>query len=446
MNHSQIANFAARLACGAAAVLAVAACAEPKINQRFECTIEDIILGEACIPPEYADELPHEACKYMCEQSQAVSPPENPIHDYDCDDVSYEEYTDQFPTECEPEVDWEEVILDDPDSGLTHSYSCNSQWQAFDYFCPWDVDDDGEVELGEGSYLEPTWFQGCGIDSTAGHQSCIDNCAEAIEATNDANAWAGIPCNWPVAICNGIDFAIEQQGQVCDSVGMVIDRAGDRADKIVWSTADGGPATRPLACSLSGNCCDAFGPAVCSNLKLGTRSMAAADHITGISGTVTFASDTPGAAPVVVQVGGTVRSSSRSCINSAGTCPLYLEDLQLVFPQYIPGIVLDGTQYNLFNLSATLEAPTLGVADMSTRAVKLLGDRASLRLSATAQIPAKGVTVRVDEIPALPAAIDARINQRGEIIALTSSVSLPGSHATITIQLGGATASHRGAQ
>jgi hypothetical protein len=432
MSTSRITRFAARVTCGAAAVVAIAACENP-INQRYFCAIEDIQIDGFCLP--YEDrELSEEVCKHLCEEAQEQADPANGIHDYDCDDVSVDNATHDFPDVCEVDVDWADVLIGDPDSGLAHRYNCGAPWQAYDYYCPWDVDHDGVEELSEGSYLTATVFQGCGIDSTAGHQSCIDDCADVLASINAYLDFEGVDCSFPVFLCDSLDFPVELEGQVCDAAGMMLDRTGDRADKIVWSTADGGPATRPLACSLSGNCCDAFGPAVCSNLALGTSAAAAAEHITGIAGTVTFASGVAGVPPVVASVTGTVRSSSRSCNNSAGTCPLYLEDLQLQIPGDVRGILFNGVRYDLSSLSARIDGPALGVADVRTRAAKLLGDRVSLRIAATVRIPSKGVSMRVEETPELPAAIDARMSSSGELIALTTSLSLPG-NATLTIAL-----------
>lgn len=429
---SPIARITARVACGAAAAFAIAACDKP-INQRFFCDIEDIGLGGFCLPPE-DEELAQAVCKHLCEEAQEQADPLNGIHEYDCDDVSIDNATHQFPDICVVDVDWAEELVDDPDSGLTHRYNCAAPWEDGEYYCAWDVDADGVVELGEGSYLQSAVFQGCGIDSTAGHQSCIDNCAVGLEALNDYLAVNGANCSFPVFLCDSVNFPVELEGQVCDAAGMMLDRAGDRADKIVWSTADNGPATRPLACSLSGNCCDAFGPAVCSNLALGTRAIAAAEHVTSIAGTVTFDSGVAGVPTRVANVTGTVKSSSRSCSNSAGTCPLYLEELDFQLTDDVRGIVFGNVQYDITSLSATIDAPALGVADMGRRTAKLLGDRLSLRIAATVRIPAKGVSMRLEETPALPAAIDARLDQNGELVALTTSLSLPGND-TITIAL-----------
>jgi hypothetical protein len=102
-------------------------------------------------------------------------------------------------------------------------------------------------------------------------------------------------------------------------------------------------------------------------------------------------------------------------------------------------------RYDLSSLSATIDAPALGVADVRTRAVKLLGDRVSLRVAATVRMPAQGMSMRVEETPELPAAIDARLSQKGELVALATSLSLPG-NATITIALAKPTTPNGGAR
>lgn len=429
------------LACGAAA-LTLVACDEDPINQRFECSIEDVILDSICLPDE-DKELADEVCKHLCEQWLEDFPPGEGVV-YDCSEVSVENYTGSFHTECEVDVDWEAVILEDPDSGLTRRYRCAAPWQAYDYYCAWDADGDGRVERNEGLYLTQTLFHGCGVSSTAGHQSCIDDCVEVFEQANAFLDSEGVDCGFPVALCDSLDFAYELEGQVCDAAGRMLDRAGDRAEKLVWSTADGGAATRPLACSLSGDCCQAYGPAVCTNLALDTRQAAAAEHITDIAGRVRFVAGVAGAAPVAVPFTGTVRSALRSCDNRAGTCPLYLEDIEVELPPYVLGIMLDGRRYDLISPSVTLEAPTLGVVDMRTGAVKLLGDRISLRLTATARLPDEGMSIRLDERPELPAAIDGRVADKGALSELTASVSLPGSDATVTVELHSARTPGRG--
>lgn len=419
------------------------ACPSPP-NQWIDCSLEDIDFGLLCIPPEY-QELSHAACQHQCEEWQESLPPGDPSLGYDCSEVSDENVTGEIHSECEIDVDWEEVILEDPDSGYTHSYGCSAPWPANDYYCPWDVDMDGLVENNEGTYLTQTQFQGCGTDSTAGHQSCIDNCGEILEDINLYLTLNGVTdCSFPVTLCGSLDFAFEYHGQVC-TAQMVMDRTGDRAEMITWSTEDGGSATRPLSCSLSGDCCEEFGLGACSNIRLGNRNAPVAGNTNALVGTVTYRSSER-AKPREIAVSASVRTSSRTCNNSANTCPMYLDDLQIAFPQDVDGVVIDGARYDLSDMAVRLDAPTLGVLDTRTRAVKLLGDRLPLRVTATASVSATNTSIRVDELPALPAEIDARMSPNGDIVELTVVHAPQGSEATLTIELTQATTPRGGAR
>ena len=414
-----------------AALSVLVACETPP-NQRIECTIEDVYLGLLCIDPEYADELDQAACEHVCEEWQETLPPGHPDLGIDCSEVSYENVTHTIHSECDIDIDWEEVILGDATSGLTHRYSCGAPWAANDYFCPGDVDDDGLTEPGEGIYLTQTLFHGCGTDSTAGHQSCIDDCTDVLTYANAVLVAEGITnCSFPVGLCNGLNFAYELEGQVCEGA-MAMDRAGDRAEDIVWSPEDGGPDTRPLACSLSGNCCEDFGLGACSNIRLGNRNVPIAGKTTALTGTVTYTASKK-AQPRVIPVTGWIRTSSGSCNNSAGTCPMYLDDLQLDFPERVDNVEIDGQRYDLSAIDASMDSPTLGVLDTRTLSVKLLGDHLPLRISATAAVA--NTSIRFDEIPAMPASADARLNVNGDIVELNAVHAPMGSDATLVIDL-----------
>ncbi len=437
------AGIAVRIVCGAA-VFTAAACDENTINQRIECSIEGEIFSVQCLPHEYADELDREACIYDCELAQELVHPDDPFTDLDCTEVSYENVTDEWPTECEVVVDWEEEILEDPDSDFQHRYSCNAPWNSGEHVCPSDVNNNGVVEEGEALVLVRTQFYGCAIDSTSGHQSCIDSCREFLEQANaDLLADGVTDCEFPVNECDALSFAVELEGQVCDASELMVDRTGDRADKIVWSTVDGNEVNRPLACSLSSNCCEEFSRGVCNNLNFGSRASSAAEQTSFMTGSLTYA-DSADATPVVVPVSAMLRSSSRPCENSAGTCPFYLEDLQLSFPSYLEEVTIDGIEYELSDVSVALEAPTLGVLHQPSREVKLLGDRTALRVMATARVPSAKLSIRVDEIPELPAAIDARISPNGDIVELTVTHTQSQRGAVLSIALNQDTGLTRG--
>jgi len=241
------------------------ACESDPINQDVECFLEENSVGIICLPDEHKQHS-HEACVETCKAAQEAASPNNWIQEFECDDVTFENFTGQFPELCEVETDWDAVLFDDPGAPLDHNYSCQNTQTLLNTYCSWDHDGDGTIEGNEGSYPDlPQFFNGCGEDATDAHQACIDNCAESLQSLNDYWEAVGADCEYSLALCDSIGFPVELQGSTCDAAGMKVDRGGDHAENLVWSTADGGATQRPLACSLTRDCCEGFGPLACAN-------------------------------------------------------------------------------------------------------------------------------------------------------------------------------------
>ncbi len=400
------------------------ACDSDPINQRVECSLEEFGLGLICLPDEHKQHS-HEACVETCKDAQAAASPFSAIQGYECDDVTFENFTDEFPQECEIETDWDAVLFDDPGAPLDHNYSCQNTQTLLNLYCSWDVDGDGTIEGNEGSYPNlPQAFNGCGEDATDAHQECINNCTDVLQDLNNYWEDVGADCEYSIALCDSIGFPVELEASTCDAAGMKLDRGGDRAENLEWSTADGGTKQRPLACSLTRDCCDGFGALACANLAADTVIELAAKQTTNLAGTIKIV--LADGSSIESSLDGMVTSSSRGCSNPAGTCPLYVERLQLGMRGELRGIVVDGVGYDITRLSTSLDAPVLGALDSRTRVAKLSGDRVALRVEATAHDSAARMSASVNELVPLPSAINAEVNRRGEVVRVTASLGLPG--------------------
>ncbi|MEQ1570449.1 MAG: hypothetical protein ABMA64_32750 [Myxococcota bacterium] len=139
----------------------------------------------------------------------------------------------------------------------------------------------------------------------------------------------------------------------------------------VWS--DG--ATAPLGCDLDVDCCAELG--VCDALAAGSDG-GLAEHEVVVAGTVEvahwFGVDT-------FEVAGTARWSAPSCDNADGSCPMFLEALDLD----AAGVKAGGeTWVSLEGLTASLHQPALGAWRPQTGELLIPGERLVLDLDAAA--------------------------------------------------------------
>jgi hypothetical protein len=169
----------------------------------------------------------------------------------------------------------------------------------------------------------------------------------------------------------------------CELAKPVPDANGDQADPLgaglLWSTA-AGRVTAPLACDLNQTCCTSFESPACKNLEYGRVFQPAATSSAQLAVVAMLES---GGVETRASFSGVMTFSLASCSNPAGTCPIYIESLELVASDPISGVWDDGTRtgvaYSVSDMALSLVKPTMGAQHATTRQFQLAPDALRIR-------------------------------------------------------------------